>query len=154
MSASESHALANGEKVLKFAQIQEYLPHRYPFLLVDKVLDYEVDSYIIGVKLISNMEPYLQGHFPGNPVVPGVIMVEALAQASAILGRLSKGEACDTCLLTEVSETRFRRLVQPGDALRLEVNLVRNRKDFFWFEGKASVDGEIAAEAKFTAKLA
>ena len=81
-------------------------------------------------------------------------MVEAMAQASAILGKISKGDDCNTCLLTEVSESRFRRMVVPGDVLELEVKLIKNRKDFFWFHGEAKVNGEMAAMAKFTAKLA
>ena len=135
-------------------QIHEMIPHRYPFLLIDKVLDYSPMEFIHGVKAVSALDPYLQGHFPGNPVMPGVLMVEALAQASAILGRVSKGDECNTCLLTEVSESRFRRMVVPGDQLDLKVTLVKSRKDFFWFEGEASVAGDVAAIAKFTAKLA
>lgn len=140
--------------VMNLAEIQNYLPHRYPFLLIDRVIDYRIGEYIAGIKMISNLDPYLQGHFPGNPVMPGVLMVEALAQASAILGRLTHGEDCDTCLLTEINESRFRRVVVPGDVLRLDVRLVKSRQSFFWFEGEATVDGDIAAAAKFTAKLA
>jgi len=139
---------------MDFSEIQKYLPHRYPFLLIDRVLSVRAREYITGIKMVSSLDPYLQGHFPGNPVMPGVLMVEALAQASAILGRISKPEECDTCLLTEINETRFRRLVIPGDVLRLDVRLVKSRQTFYWFEGEATVDGEIAAAAKFTAKLA
>ncbi|SME99588.1 3-hydroxyacyl-ACP dehydratase FabZ [Pseudobacteriovorax antillogorgiicola] len=135
-------------------EIQRHLPHRYPFLLIDRVHDYKAYDFIKGCKAVSVCEPILQGHFPGNPVMPGVLMIEALAQASAILGKVSKGEACDTCLLTEVTESRFRRMVVPGDVLELDVKLLKSRKDFFWFSGEASVNGEMAAIAKFTAKLA
>ncbi|MFW7381605.1 MAG: 3-hydroxyacyl-ACP dehydratase FabZ [Oligoflexus sp.] len=139
---------------MDLAEIQKHLPHRYPFLLIDRVLEFRPDERIIAIKMISNLDPYLQGHFPGNPVMPGVLMVEALAQASAILGKVSRGDDCDTCLLTEVNESRFRRMVVPGDVLRLDVRLVKSRKSFFWFEGEATVDGDVAAAAKFTAKLA
>lgn len=139
---------------LNFAQIQEYLPHRFPFLLIDRVVDYRLNESITAIKMVSNLDPYLQGHFPGNPVMPGVLIVEALAQASGVLGRLSRGQECQTCLLTEVNDTRFRRLVVPGDVLQLNVQIVRARQSFFWFEGEATVDGDLAAAAKFTAKLA
>jgi 3-hydroxyacyl-[acyl-carrier-protein] dehydratase len=139
---------------MEITQIQNMLPHRFPFLLIDRVIDYRANEFITAIKAVSNMEPYLQGHFPGNPVMPGVLMVEAMAQSSAILGKITKGEACDTCLLTEVADSRFRRMVVPGDTLRLHVTLLKSRKDFFWFEGEATVNGELAAAAKFTAKLA
>ena len=135
-------------------EIQRNLPHRYPFLLIDRVHDYRANDFIRASRAVSNSDPILQGHFPGNPLMPGVLMVEAMAQASAILGKISKGDDCDTCLLTEVSESRFRRMVVPGDVLELDVKLVKNRKDFFWFHGEAKVNGEMAAMAKFTAKLA
>ncbi len=134
--------------------IQAMLPHRYPFLLIDRVLDYQADEYIRAVRMVSFNDPILQGHFPENPVVPGVLMIESMAQASAILGKLSKGERADTCLLTEVLESRFRRIVAPGDVMQIDVKLLKSRKDFFWFQGEVSVAGETAAIAKFTAKLA
>lgn len=141
------------ENALDVTGIQKLIPHRYPFLLIDRVLDYKPLSYVKALKNVTSTEPLLQGHFPGNPVMPGVLMVEALAQASAILGQVSTDKDCQTCLLTEVSDSRFRRVVVPGDTLMLEVRLIKGRKDFWWFEGEATVDGEIAAEVKFTAKL-
>lgn len=135
-------------------EILDYLPHRYPFLLIDRVHDYEAHKFIKASKLVSTLDPYLQGHFPNNPVMPGVLIVECMAQASAILGRITMGNACNTCLLTEVSESRFKRPVVPGDVLQVEVNLLRNRQGFFWFDGEATIDGDIVAAAKFTAKLA
>ncbi len=146
--------LGKANKLLNVTEIQKLIPHRYPFLLIDRVVDFSPMEYIEGVKAVSALDPYLQGHFPDNPVMPGVLMVEALAQASAILGRISKGQDCQTCLLTEISESRFRRPVVPGDLLKLKVSLVKARKDFFWFEGEGTVNGETAAQAKFTAKLA
>lgn len=145
--------LAEVNKLLNVAEIQKLIPHRYPFLLIDRVLDFSPMEYIKGVKTVSALDPYLQGHFPDNPVMPGVLMVEALAQASAILGRISKGHECNTCLLTEISGSRFRRPVVPGDVLQLNVKLIRARKDFFWFEGVGSIGDEVAVESKFTAKL-
>ena len=133
--------------------VQKMLPHRYPFLLVDKVLDYRPHEYIRAIKMVSGLDPYLQGHFPDHPVMPGVLIVEAMAQASGILGRLSFPERCNSCLLTELGETRFRRQVVPGDCLELYISFEKQRKDFFWFQGVAKVDGEVAASASFTARL-
>jgi len=133
--------------------IQNWLPHRYPFLLVDRVLDFRPNEYIRAIKMVSGLDPYLQGHFPGNPVMPGVLIVEAMAQASGILGRLTFPERKNSCLLTEIGETRFRRQVVPGDVLELFITVAKQRKDFFWFNGVAKVAGELAASCVFTAKL-
>ena len=135
-------------------EIQDQIPHRYPFLLVDRISSLIPMESVDAQKAVSALDPYLQGHFPGNPVMPGVLMIEAMAQASAILGKMSKGQDCHTCLLTEVTESRFRRIVTPGDILNIHVKVLKHRKDFFWFEGQATVDGDLAAFAKFTAKLA
>lgn len=135
------------------AEIQQCLPHRYPFLLVDRVLGYSKGESIVALRSISSSDPMLQGHFPGNPIVPGVILIEGLAQASAILGKLTKGVECSTCLLMEINETRFRRQVIPGDQLEYRITVEKMRKDFFWFLGEAFVGTELAARAKFSAKL-
>lgn len=142
------------ETLMDIIEIQRQIPHRYPFLLVDRISAVEPGQSITAHKSVSALDPYLQGHFPENPVMPGVLMVEAMAQASAILGKVTKGEDCQTCLLTEVSESRFRRIVRPGDRLDIHVKVLKHRKDFFWFEGEATVDGDLATYAKFTAKLA
>ena len=139
--------------VAGLGSVQDWLPHRYPLLLVDRVLDYRPNEFIRAIKLVSGLDPYLQGHFPGNPVMPGVLIVEAMAQASGILGRLTFPERKNTCLLTEIGETRFRRQVTPGDVLELHIIVEKQRKDFFWFNGTAKVAGELAASCVFTAKL-
>lgn len=138
---------------LSTVDIMECIPHRPPFLLVDRVTDYKVNEYIHGYKNITVTEPILQGHFPGNPIVPGVIIIEALAQISGVLGRISKGRPCQTNLLMEINETRFRKQVVPGDRLNFHVKVNKIRGDFYWFEGQADVDGSLAAKAKFSAKL-
>lgn len=134
--------------------IEKCIPHRYPFLLVDRVTDYKPGEFIVAYKNISGTDPVLQGHFPGNPLMPGVLMVEGMAQASAVLGKLTHPETSDTCLLMEIGETRFRRMVVPGDCLEYHVRVVKKRQHFFWFEAEAKVGDEIAATAKFSAKLA
>lgn len=148
--SAEEAKVASGVASLR---VQDLLPHRYPFLLVDRIVDYKPLEYIDALKMISGLDPYLQGHFPEMPIVPGVIILEALAQASGILGRLSFPERGNSCLLTELGETRFRRQVVPGDRLDLHVKYVKQRKDFFWFNGVAKVDGDLVASALFTAKL-
>ncbi|MGE0173501.1 MAG: 3-hydroxyacyl-ACP dehydratase FabZ [Oligoflexales bacterium] len=139
---------------MRVSEIERCIPHRYPFLLIDKIVEYEKGAFIKAVKTVSGADPILQGHFPGNPVLPGVIIVEAMAQASAVLGKLTKGDKCDTCLLMEINEARFKRVVTAGDVLDLTIKVVKQRADFFWFSGEAHVGNELAATAQFSAKLA
>jgi len=134
------------------AEIQEYIPHRFPFLLIDRVTEFVAGERIVAIKNVSFTDPYLQGHFPGNPVMPGVLQIEALAQASAVYGRLTEPNS-SSCLLTEVSEARFRRMVIPGDTMVLNVRVEKRRKNFFWFQGEIHVDQTLAANIKFSAKL-
>lgn len=133
-------------------QIQNYIPHRYPFLLIDRITEYQPGEGIVALKNVSFTDPYLQGHFPGNPVMPGVLQIEAMAQACAVFGRLTEPTS-STCLLTEVSESRFRRMVVPGDTMVLKVKVEKRRKNFFWFEGEIFVDQTLAASIKLSAKL-
>ncbi len=133
--------------------VQELLPHRFPMLLVDRVVELMPMKSIHCIKMVSGLDPYLQGHFPGLPIMPGVLSIEALAQAAGILARVSQPHLMNTCLLTELQEVRFRRQIVPGDCLNLHVTYLKSRKDFFWFEGRAIVDGDIASSALITAKL-
>lgn len=133
--------------------IQKCIPHRYPFLLIDRVLEAVPHERIVAIKNISFSDPMLQGHFPGNPVVPGVLVIEAIAQAAAVLGHLSYEDGLSVCALTEVSSARFRRKIIPGDVLRLEVLVLKRRPPFFWFEAVCMVDGELAAEVKLSAYI-
>ncbi len=132
-------------------EIQKCIPHRYPFLLIDRVLEAVPHEYIVAIKNVSMSDPTLQGHFPGNPVMPGVLIVEAIAQAAAVLGHLSYATGLSQCLLTEVSAARFRRPVVPGDVMRFEVHVAKRRPPFFWFDAKCLIDGEVAAEVKISA---
>ena len=134
-------------------KVTDWLPHRYPMLLVDRVKAIIPLKSIHCIKLVSSLDPYLQGHFPGLPIMPGVLSIEALAQAAGILARLSHPERATSCLLTELQDVRFRRQIVPGDCLNLHVTYIKSRKDFFWFEAKAIVDGDIASSALITAKL-
>ncbi len=137
--------------------IQRILPHRYPFLLVDKVVD--IDSYrsARGIKKVTMNEPHFQGHFPGTPIMPGVTIVEAMAQTAGVM--LGVGmDMVDTDLLIyfmNIDKCKFRRKVVPGDVLEMNVETLRGKPGgkIFKFLGRATVDGEVAAEAEFTAMV-
>lgn len=133
--------------------IQECIPHRYPFLLIDRVLEAIPNEHIVALKNVSISDPILAGHFPGNPVVPGVVMIEGMAQAAAVLGHLSYEKGLSTCYLTEVSDGRFRKPVGPGDTMRFELKVIKRRPPFFWFDAVCKVDGELVAEAKISAYI-
>jgi 3-hydroxyacyl-[acyl-carrier-protein] dehydratase len=132
---------------LEAAQIMEILPHRYPFLLVDRVVELEPGVRAVAHKQISANEPQFTGHFPGRPIMPGVLMVEALAQAAGIAVLTLPEYRGKLGLFAGIDECRFKRLVIPGDTLRLEVTVEKLRGMFGRVRGVASVDGEVAVEA-------
>ena len=135
---------------LDIHQIKNYLPHRYPFLLVDKVLSATAEDSLVALKNVTYNEPFFEGHFPNRPVMPGVLIVEALAQACAILASVGRDDI-DTqnrvYYLAGIDKARFKRPVEPGDQLIFEVALVRKIKNMWKCKGVAKVDGEIAATA-------
>ena len=140
---------------IDIAEILQRIPHRYPFLLVDRAEDYRAHQSIVGIKCVTINEPFFQGHFPGNPVMPGVLIVEALAQTGAVL--MSKSLDADvkgkTIFYMSLDNCRFRYPVRPGDVIRMEVEVVRARADVFKFRGKALVGDKTAAEADFAAMV-
>ena len=141
---------------LDHAAITRILPHRYPFLMVDRVLEIESGKRIRALKNISINEPYFTGHFPRRPVMPGVMMLEAMAQAAALLSFESLGVELDddtVYYFAGIDGARFKRPVEPGDQLILDVSLERIKVGIFKFNGKASVDGELAAEAQLTCTM-
>ena len=132
-------------------QIRKQLPHRYPFLLVDRVLEIEKGKRIKALKNVSINEPHFLGHFPHRPVMPGVLMLEALAQAAALLSFDAQGVSPDNKTVyyfAGIDSARFKRPVEPGDQLILDVELLRSKSGIFKFKGLASVNGEVAAEAE------
>ena len=138
---------------LDVTTIQKCIPHRYPFLLIDRVLEAVPDKHIVATRNVSISDPMLQGHFPDRPVVPGVLIVEAMAQAAAVLGHLSTKNGLETCLLTEVSSARFKRQVIPGDVMRFDITVSKSRMPFFWFDAKCTVEDDIAATVKLSAYI-
>ena len=130
--------------------IKRLLPHRYPFLLVDRVLECEPGKRVLAYKNVSINEPFFQGHFPGNPVMPGVLVVEALAQAGGLLTQLSRqgSEEHQLFYLVKVDNAKFSRMVVPGDRLELEVELRRQIRNMAQYVGVARVDGEQVACAE------
>jgi len=133
--------------------ILERLPHRYPMLLIDRVLEMEPGKRIVALKNVSMNEPYFQGHFPGNPVMPGVLITEAMAQAAALFSFAGGGNGQDgdgsktVYYLVGIDNARFRKPVVPGDQLRIEVEAKRLSRVMCKYEGRALVDGEVVAEA-------
>jgi 3-hydroxyacyl-[acyl-carrier-protein] dehydratase len=135
-------------------EIQKILPHRYPFLMVDSIVEVEKLKRIVGIKNVSINEAHFQGHFPGRPVMPGVLIIEAMAQVGGLLLLLEIPDRDSKLMfLAAVDGARFRRPVLPGDQLRVEVKVLSWRGDFCKIEGKASVDGKLAAEATLMCKM-
>ena len=133
--------------------IAALLPHRYPFLLVDKVLEEEPGKRIVAIKNVSHNEPWVDGHFPGNPIMPGVLIVEAMAQAAALLGFQQKKDQGEQggVLLMGLDKVRFKRPVRPGDQLKMELIVKRGGSRIWVVSGKAWVGDELAAQADITA---
>ena len=130
-------------------RIQQVLPHRYPFLLVDRVVEFEAHKRIVAYKNVTINEPCFQGHFPGHPVMPGVLVIEALAQAGGILTQLSRGTVADNKLfyLVKIDNARFSRMVVPGDVLELHVEIKRIIRTMTFYTCVARVAGELVASA-------
>lgn len=151
-----SEAQASPDQVnIDITEVMERIPHRYPFLLVDRAEEYRASESIVGIKCVTINEPFFQGHFPDYAVMPGVLIVEAMAQTGAVLmsKSLNVDRAGKTILFTSLDNCRFRQPVRPGDVLRMHVRVVRARGGLFKFEGKAMVGEKAAAEAEFAAML-
>jgi len=149
--ATETSAAASGG--FSHHEIAILLPHRYPFQLVDRVLEFVDGTRIVALKNVSLGDPFLRGHFPDNPVMPGVLICEALAQTAALLAhRSTDGVPSDRAVvLTGLDDVRFRRPVVPGDQVRLEVTLARSHRPLWRFQGSAWVGDQLAAEAQISA---
>lgn len=138
-------------KEMNIEMVKEYLPHRYPFLLIDKVISVEPGKQLIAIKNVTGNEPFFNGHFPMRSVMPGVLMIEAMAQASGILiyKTLNSLPKDELFYLAGVDNARFKRIVVPGDQLKLQVNIIRQRLNLWKFSGIATVNDELACSAEF-----
>jgi 3-hydroxyacyl-[acyl-carrier-protein] dehydratase len=142
-------AVQEGLMLLDINEIMQILPHRYPFLLVDRVMECEPGKRIVASKNVTMNEPFFEGHFPGHPVMPGVLIVEAMAQVGGLLIGLTTGDRGkdNICYFTAIENAKFRKPVTPGDQLRFEIEVVSCRRGIWEFSAKAFVDGKLAAEA-------
>jgi beta-hydroxyacyl-ACP dehydratase FabZ len=152
MTLSKQEAAA--KTVLDWREIRALLPHRYPFLLVDRIVDLEIGRRIVGIKNVTNNEPFFQGHFPDRPIMPGVLIIEALAQVGGVLClKTYPPKSKPAVFLTGVDNAKFRKPVEPGDQLRFEVEVLKQRPPFWKMTGKAFVEADLVCEAEITAMV-
>jgi len=141
--------------MLDVTEIMELLPHRYPFLLVDRITEIDPGKKIVGLKNVTINEPFFPGHFPGHPVMPGVLIVEAMAQVAAILVYSSSDDnKGKITYFVGIENTKFRKPVVPGDQLRLELEVIGVRRGIYTFSGKAYVEGKLVTESELRATFA
>ncbi|MBI5665984.1 MAG: 3-hydroxyacyl-ACP dehydratase FabZ [Nitrospirae bacterium] len=138
--------------MMNIREIQKILPHRYPFLLIDRIIDISPKVKAVGLKNVTANEQFFQGHFPGYPIMPGVLIVEALAQVAGILA-FQSGAQGNSVYFMSIEKAKFRKPVVPGDQLRFEVTIIQNRGNVWKFSGQAFVDEQVVAEADFAAMV-
>ncbi|OGW26466.1 MAG: 3-hydroxyacyl-[acyl-carrier-protein] dehydratase FabZ [Nitrospirae bacterium GWC2_42_7] len=138
--------------MMNINEIMKYLPHRYPFLLVDRIVDLQPGVSITGIKNVTMNEPFFQGHFPGQPIMPGVLIVEAMAQVAGVMA-FSSGVEGKSVFFMSIEKAKFRRPVVPGDQIKIEIRLLQQRGNVWKFAGSALVEGKTASEAEFTAMV-
>jgi beta-hydroxyacyl-ACP dehydratase FabZ len=139
-------------------EIFDILPHRYPFLLVDRILEMEMGKRVVGIKNVTINEPFFQGHFPGHPIMPGVLLLEAMAQTGGVLAmRSAEAEGIDikkkVIYFMTIDKVKFRKPVLPGDQVRFELDLIKSRSNIRGFKAQALVDGTVVAEAELMAMI-
>ncbi len=142
--------------MLDINQIMELLPHRYPFLLIDRILEFEVDKKIVGMKNVTINEPFFQGHFPGHPIMPGVLLLEAMAQTGGVLAMKSipaEDVKKKVLYFMSIDKAKFRKPVIPGNQLRFEVEVIRKRSNVMSLKAQALVDGAVVAETEMMAMV-
>lgn len=134
--------------------ILKALPHRYPFLMVDRIVKIDGEQSAIGIKNCTFNEPHFQGHFPGNPIMPGVLLLEGMAQTAGVMCVLaSKHQTFKYVFFMTIDEAKFRRPVVPGDVVEFHMTMLKKRKNMWWYRGEAKVGGEVAAEAVLGAMM-
>jgi len=135
---------------LSYEQILKTLPHRYPFLMVDKITECDDETRIVGIKNVTMNEPCFQGHFPGDPILPGVLQLESMAQIGGILLNRMRNREGSIAYFMAIDNAKFRRMVRPGDQLRIEINFVKARRSIAKVKGTAFVEDDVASEADLT----
>ncbi len=133
-------------------EIMKLLPHRYPFLLVDKIVDLKPGESALGLKNVTMNEPFFQGHFPGQPIMPGVLVIEAMAQVAGVMAFRSGMEGKSVYFMS-IDNAKFRRPIVPGDQVMMEIKVLKQRGNVWRFSGTATVDGKLVSEAEFTAMV-
>jgi 3-hydroxyacyl-[acyl-carrier-protein] dehydratase len=139
--------------MLDVKEIMSHLPHRYPFLLVDRILEFNKSKSIVALKNVTFNEEFFQGHFPGNPIMPGVLTIEAMAQSAGILAIRSSGKENMNVYFMSIDKAKFRKPVVPGDQLRFEIEVIKQRGNIWKLSGKALVDGNVVSDTEFTAMM-
>jgi 3-hydroxyacyl-[acyl-carrier-protein] dehydratase len=136
-------------------QILRYLPHRYPFLLVDRIIDIRGDESCVGIKNVTINEPQFQGHFPERPVMPGVLLIEAMAQTAGVIAMRAQGEVDRPKLVyfVTIDHAKFRKPVGPGDRVELHMTKTAQKRNIWWYSGRALVDGALVCEARISAMM-
>jgi 3-hydroxyacyl-[acyl-carrier-protein] dehydratase len=138
---------------LKISSILKMLPHRYPFLMVDRLVDVRGDQFGIGIKNVTINEPQFQGHFPDNPVFPGVLLLEGMAQTAGVLCVHARKESPPYVYFMTIDGAKFRKPVIPGDRVEYHMTLHKRRRNMWWYRGEAKVEGELVAEAMLSAMM-
>lgn len=140
---------------IEITKIMEMIPHRYPLLLIDRIESFEIGKSINAIKNVSFNEPHFMGHFPDHPIMPGVLIIEAMAQASAVLAAKTMDITPEEKVVyfMSISNAKFRKVVTPGDTLHLKINVLQNRGGAWKFSGRAEVDGHLVAESEFSAMV-
>jgi 3-hydroxyacyl-[acyl-carrier-protein] dehydratase len=145
------------EQTINIEEIIQQLPHRYPFLLIDKIIKLKKNESVIGIKNVSINEPFFTGHFPGKPIMPGVLIIESMAQTSAILVikslEINNSNQNKVVYFMSIDKVKFRKPVIPGDQLHLNVQFIQNRGNVWKFRAKGEVDNQVVAEANFSAMI-
>jgi UDP-3-O-[3-hydroxymyristoyl] N-acetylglucosamine deacetylase / 3-hydroxyacyl-[acyl-carrier-protein] dehydratase len=145
-----AEAIATQNKILDINAIMKTLPHRYPFLLVDRIVEInEAEKKIVGIKNVTINEPFFQGHFPGHPIMPGVLIIEAMAQVAGVGALNLPGNTGKLAYFLSINNVKFRKPVVPGDTLRIEAEMLRAKRFVMQARAVAKVDGEIVTEAEF-----